>query len=56
MSDMIWRNTSTGGTTIFLMNTSGQVASTSFLGAIPSVFSVLQAGDFNGDGLLSQCE
>jgi hypothetical protein len=49
MSDITWRNTSTGDIDIWLMN-GLQILASSDLGNVSTVWSVVGTGDFNGDG------
>ena len=49
IADILRRNTA-GDTTIWFINNSGNVASATSLGTIPTVWSVASTGDFNGDG------
>ena len=48
-SDILWRNTSTGETDIWLMNGTG-ITSGADLGTIATAWTIAGAGDFNGDG------
>jgi hypothetical protein len=51
--DILWRNAN-GDTSIWLMTVNGtqvQVLSTTDLGLVPTSWSVVQTGDFNGDGM-----
>ena len=48
-SDILWRNTSTGETDMWLMNGTG-ITSAASLGTIATNWTIAAAGDFNGDG------
>ncbi|MFO1413378.1 MAG: FG-GAP-like repeat-containing protein [Burkholderiales bacterium] len=49
-ADLVWRNSSTGGTLVWLMNASGNIGSTLDLGVVPLAYALVGVGDFNGDG------
>jgi hypothetical protein len=50
-SDILWRNTSTGNVAIWEMDGTAILnQSTSFVGSVPTYWSVVGTGDFNGDG------
>ena len=48
-SDILWRNTSTGETDMWLMNGTG-ITGAANLGTIATNWTLAAAGDFNGDG------
>ncbi len=48
-SDIVWRNTSTGDTAVWLMN-GGTVVSPGGIGAVGPTWSIVGQRDFNGDG------
>jgi hypothetical protein len=52
MSDILWRNATTGNDVVWTMNGSS-VVSTQTLYNVPSGYSVAGMGDFNGDGTTS---
>ena len=49
VSDLVWRNTSYGEADLWTMQ-NGAVKVSSFLGSIPTNWSIAATGDFNGDG------
>jgi hypothetical protein len=48
-ADLIWRNTSTGATAVWLMNGT-TIAASGFPGGVPLVWEIARAGDVNADG------
>ena len=50
-ADLVWRNSSTGQTLVWLMNASGGILQTRSLGIVPLVYDLRAVGDFNGDGI-----
>jgi putative Ig domain-containing protein/VCBS repeat protein/WD40 repeat protein len=48
-SDLLWRNTRTGSTAIWLLNGTG-IGAASFPGGVPLAWQVAGIGDVNGDG------
>ncbi len=48
-SDLLWRNTRTGSTAIWLLN-GATIGSTGFPGGVPLAWQVAGIGDVNGDG------
>jgi hypothetical protein len=49
MTDIVWRNTSTGATAVWLMD-GVNLASAVFPGGVPLVWQIVQVSDMNGDG------
>ena len=50
-TDLVWRNTSTGQTLIWLMNSTGTILGTRNLGNVPLSYELRLVGDFNNDGV-----
>jgi hypothetical protein len=48
MSDILWRDTS-GNTAVWFMNGTASIGGGS-LGTVPTSWSIVETGDFNGDG------
>jgi hypothetical protein len=48
-ADLVWRNTSTGATAMWLMNGTA-IAASGFPGGVPLVWEIAGVGDVNGDG------
>jgi probable HAF family extracellular repeat protein len=48
-SDIVWRDSTTNTVAIWLVN-NGQVTGSGTLGVVPSNWSIVLTGDFNGDG------
>lgn len=48
-SDILWRNSTSGGTSLWFVNGLSTVGSVSF-GVVPGVWSVATTGTYNGDG------
>ena len=48
-ADIVWRNTSSGGTAVWIMN-GISIASTGFPGGVPLAWQIRGVGDLNGDG------
>ena len=49
MTDILWRNTSTGAIAVRLMNGS-TISSSAGLGSLSTTWPVVETGDFDGDG------
>ncbi|HNP28805.1 MAG TPA: FG-GAP-like repeat-containing protein [Nitrospirales bacterium] len=49
-SDIVWRNTSSGASAVWLMN-GVNIASSGFPGGVSLVWQISGVGDFNGDGM-----
>jgi len=51
MADILWRDTS-GNVAMWLMNAlSVTNANAAFVGNVPTAFSIVETGDFNGDSM-----
>jgi hypothetical protein len=48
-SDILWRDSNSGGVAMWLMN-GVTITSSSSVGNVPTNWQIAQTGDFNGDG------
>jgi hypothetical protein len=48
-ADLVWRNTSTGDTILWLMDGTNIIAGSGYLGSVPPPWQIAGVGDFNGD-------